>query len=114
MQEVNSKPLPFDVDVLRDIAVSLNDIQAAYQLLDDFWVTELESLSKAIDTVHVPALSGGWAIKMLDIKLESKSSLNRLSPFSGPIVDSKSAGAFTNDRVDVELDADTQTPAVRV
>ena len=38
-----------------------------------------------------------------------------LYPFSGLIVDYKSAGPPTSDRTkDVKVDADTQTPAVRV
>jgi len=50
---VNSKPLLFDSDILKDIDLSLRDIQTAYQLLDDFWVTEMHHLGQAIDTVHV-------------------------------------------------------------
>ncbi|KAI0247267.1 hypothetical protein BJV78DRAFT_950551 [Lactifluus subvellereus] len=70
-KEPNSKPLPFDVDVLKNIDVSLKDIRAAYQLLDDFWVTELESLALRQSTrctLTAPTLSGGWATKMLSKK----------------------------------------------
>jgi hypothetical protein len=42
-----------DVDIFRDIDLSLKDILAAYRMVDKFWVSEVESLSRAIDTVHV-------------------------------------------------------------
>ena len=38
---------------MKDIDLSLRDIQTAYQLLDDFWVTEMHHLGQVIDTVHV-------------------------------------------------------------
>ncbi|KAI0247729.1 hypothetical protein BJV78DRAFT_1285313 [Lactifluus subvellereus] len=99
VKEVNSKPLPFDADVLKDIDVSLKDIKAAYQLLDDFWVTELESLSKTINTVHIDrARVERW--------LGYKDALEET------ISNWKSAGTLTKDRAeDVEMDADTQIPA---
>ena len=50
---VSSKPLPVDVDVFKGIDFSLRDILAAYRLLDDFWVTEVQNLSQEIQTVHV-------------------------------------------------------------
>ena len=48
-----SKPLLFDADIFDDIDISLRDIQAAYKLLEVFWATEMHSLNRAIDTVHV-------------------------------------------------------------
>ncbi|KAI0298311.1 hypothetical protein BC826DRAFT_999160 [Russula brevipes] len=53
VKEVNSKTLPLDVDIFKDIDLSLKDILAAYRMVDRFWVSEVESLSRAIDTVHV-------------------------------------------------------------
>ena len=49
----NSKPLLFDADIFDNIDISLRDIQAAYKLLEEFWATEIHSLNRAIDTVHV-------------------------------------------------------------
>jgi hypothetical protein len=118
-QKVNSKPLPFDVDVLKDINVSLKGIQAAYQLLDDFWVTELVNLSRVIETAHVDRTRAERWLGYKDA-LEETISNWKVSAFctspllSGLIVGCKIAGAATNDGIkDAEMDADTEIHTVR-
>ncbi|KAH9971810.1 hypothetical protein BGW80DRAFT_1318575, partial [Lactifluus volemus] len=82
-----------------NIDLSLKDIQAAYQMLDDFWVTELENLNKAIDITHI-----------------DHTRVERWSGYKSALEESishlKSIRLSVDDGIkDAEMDVNTQTPA---
>jgi len=98
VKEVNSKPLPLDADVFKGIDISLRDILAAYQLLDDFWVTEVQNLSQEIQTVHVDRVR---VERWLGYKDTLKESMSKW----------KGVGALTNNGIKVvQEDGEPETP----
>ncbi|KAH9954597.1 hypothetical protein BC827DRAFT_956689 [Russula dissimulans] len=96
---VSSKPLPLDVDVFKNIDLSLRDILAAYQSLDGFWVAEVQNLSQAIETVHVDRVR---VERWLGYKDTLKESISKW----------KGVGALTNEnRIEnVQVDGEPETP----